>query len=101
MLTEAEWEVVSPALANGVAQIKAYREKYNCSLAEARAHGYGQDALELYEKITGFRETNPDALFHHRLGIYGPLCGACHKPLRTPNASYCAACGWCRNPAQQ
>jgi hypothetical protein len=35
MLTEAEWEVVSPELANGVEQIKAYREKNHCSLAEA------------------------------------------------------------------
>lgn len=71
MLTEAEWAVVSPELANGVEQIKAYRERHHCSLAEARANGYGQKALDLYEKITGFRETNPDALFHHRLSQAG------------------------------
>jgi hypothetical protein len=100
MLTEAEWAVVSPELANGVEQIKAYREKHHCSLAEARTNGFGQKALELYEKITGFKETNPNALFHHRLSIYGPSCGTCHKPLRTPQATSCAACGSSRNPAR-
>ena len=97
MLTEAEWEIVSSELANGVEQIKAYREKHHCSLAEARAKGFGQKALALYENMTGFRETNPDALFHHRLSIYGPSCRTCHKPLRTQQATSCAACGSCRN----
>jgi len=27
--------------------------------------------LAEYERITGFRETNPTALFHHRLSDYG------------------------------
>jgi hypothetical protein len=98
MLTESEWDLVAPELANGIAQIKAYREAHNCSLAEARANGYGRKALELYEKITGFRETNADALFHHRLSDVGPPCEACHKPLRTPQAALCAECGARRNP---
>lgn len=99
MLTEAEWEIVSPELANAVGQIKAYREQIHCSLSEARANGFGKKALALYAKMTGFSETNPDALFHHRLSIYGPPCGTCHKPLRTPEASICAACGSSRYPA--
>jgi hypothetical protein len=97
MLTEAEWAVISPELANGIEQIKFYREANNCSLAEARTKGFGRKALELYEEVTGYRETNADALFHHRLSIYGPPCGACGKPLRTPQASFCAACGARRN----
>ena len=92
MLTEEEWGAVSPALENAVSQIKQYREDHGCSLEEARANGFGQQALVVYEQITGFKETNQDALFHHRLSIYGPPCHVCGKPLRTPQARYCAMC---------
>jgi len=92
MLTEEEWAVVSPHLSNAIEQIKHYREKNNCSLAEANKNGFGQRVLEIYEQLTGFKETNPNAIFHHRLGIYGPPCQVCGKPLRTPQARYCASC---------
>lgn len=45
MLTEDEWEEVSPSLANAISQIKEYRELHKCSLAEASAKGFGQEAL--------------------------------------------------------
>jgi len=93
MMTEDEWARVSPHLANAVAQIKQYREEHQCSLAEANAKGFGQRALDIYEQITGFHETNPNALFHHRRSVFGPPCNACGKPLRTPEARSCAACG--------
>lgn len=92
MLTDNEWDEVAPSLANAVSQIKAYRELHQCSLAEASAKGFGQAALVAYERITGFKETNPNALFHHRLSMYGPPCRTCGKPLRTPQARFCAMC---------
>lgn len=92
MLEEHEWKVVSPFLANAVADIKRYRETKNVSLAEARAH-YGQEALAKYFEITGFQETNPDALWHHRASLFGAPCPACGKPLRSPKAKHCAECG--------
>ena len=92
MLTEEEWAVVGPHLASGVEQIKRYREEHQCSLAEAQAKGFGQEALALYAQITGFKETNANALFHHRLSMYGPPCHVCGKPLRTPQAKYCVMC---------
>jgi hypothetical protein len=49
--------------------------------------------LEEYYSMTGHRETNPGALWHHRVSLYGPPCGACGKPYRTPQALFCAACG--------
>ena len=48
--------------------------------------------LAEYELITGFRETNPNAIFHHRLSLYGPACHFCGKPLRTPAAKLCGNC---------
>jgi len=93
MLTEDEWRLVSPHLSDAAEQINHYRQQHSCSLAEAKAKGFGQLALQLFEKITGFKETNPTALFHHRLSLYGPPCTNCGKPLRTPKARYCPLCG--------
>ena len=86
MLTEEEWQLVSPYLTKSIEQIKRYRQEHGCSLAEATAKGFGEDALAVYEKITGFKEINAHALFHHRLSLYGPPCPSCGKPLRTPQA---------------
>lgn len=92
MLDENEWESIVPSLNNAIADIKRYRETHGVSLAEARGH-YGKEALATYHRLTGFQETNPDALWHHRLSLYGPSCCACGKPLRTPQAKLCAECG--------
>ena len=64
------------------------------------AAGYGQKALALYRDMTGFEETNPDALWHHRVSIFGPPCSRCGKPLRTPRARHCAECGAYREGLQ-
>ncbi|WP_428312332.1 hypothetical protein [Hydrocarboniphaga sp.] len=93
MLTEEEWAQMSPHLTGAIEQIKRYREENNSSLAEANSKGFGREALRVYAELTGFQETNANALFHHRLSLYGPPCRSCGKPLRTPIASYCPMCG--------
>tara|TARA_R110002050_G_C8657940_1_gene490836 strand:+ start:346 stop:648 length:303 start_codon:yes stop_codon:yes gene_type:complete len=49
--------------------------------------------LDYYKEVTGFEETEPNAIMHHRIAQYGPPCENCGKPYRTPKASFCAACG--------
>ena|ERR1700754_4799856 len=53
----------------------------------------GDRILTRYFELTGFEETNPNAVWHHLAGLYGPPCSSCGKPLRTPRAQMCAACG--------
>lgn len=53
----------------------------------------GRLLLDYYESVTGEKETVPNAVMHHRIAQYGPLCEQCGKPYRTPKASFCAACG--------
>jgi len=52
-----------------------------------------QLALDFYFELTNFRETNINAIWHHMTSLYGPPCQECGKPLRTPKAKWCAACG--------
>ncbi|NVM87341.1 hypothetical protein [Variovorax sp. SG517] len=90
MLTEEEWQLAHPM--SYIAQMNRYREETGCSLAEARERGLGYLTVAAYERITGFKETNPNAILHHRLSLYGPPCHVCNTPLRTPAARYCARC---------
>lgn len=51
-----------------------------------------QKALDFYVSITGFEETNLNAVAHHHIAIYGPLCPTCGGRLRTPRAKFFADC---------
>ena len=48
--------------------------------------------LAEYERITGLRETNINAFYHHLTSLYRRPCANCGKPLRTPQAALCGAC---------
>ena len=52
-----------------------------------------QYLLAGYQTFTGIAESNPNVVWHHVRSLYGPTCDACGKPLRTPKARLCAACG--------
>jgi hypothetical protein len=72
-------------------------ELYSLGLRTARKGGSRHEQfkalLDHYNGITGFGETEPNAIMHHRISMYGPPCEACGKPYRTPQATFCAACG--------
>lgn len=93
MLEEHEWQLVLPHLMDGINQTKEYRRVHTASIKEAKRAICGDGALQRYFEITGFRETNVNALWHHRVIQFGPPCSNCGKPLRTPRAKFCAECG--------
>lgn len=92
MLDEREWEEFLPILGTTIKRAKAIRATTGASLKEAMRLA-NRVALDEYERLTGFHETNVNALWHHHLSLYGPPCHACRKPLRTPKATLCAECG--------
>jgi hypothetical protein len=96
MLDEEEWAQIAPLLHGSLQNIKTHRECYEIPLDATPIQAMYWPALILYGELTGFRETNPSALWHHRLSLYGPACERCGKPLRTPQATLCAACGLIR-----
>jgi hypothetical protein len=77
MLDGNEWELVW----------HAYRAATNHTRDSRPA------ALAEYERLTGFKESNFNALFHHRISHHGPPCPRCVRVLRTPVAFKCFECG--------
>ncbi len=49
--------------------------------------------LDYYKETTGYEETNPNAIMHHFIHLYGPDCENCGKPYRTDTATFCPKCG--------
>ncbi|MBW3521967.1 hypothetical protein KO535_07320 [Chryseobacterium sp. NKUCC03_KSP] len=49
--------------------------------------------LDYYKEITGYEETNHNAIMHHFIDMYGPDCENCGKPYRTEIAAFCPKCG--------
>jgi hypothetical protein len=93
MLDDAEFAVVGNLLSQGMQATKEFRLEHGLSLRKINMHERFQPALKEYERLTGFHETNANALWHHRISIYGPPCDMCGKVLRTANTSQCFECG--------
>ena len=68
------------------------RERIGTNLSFERKEAF-REVLDYYFEVTGFRETEPNAIMHHRIEQYGPPCENCGKPYRTKQATFCAACG--------
>jgi len=85
MLDEKEYAIASKLYAKGFKLLKIDRkEKY-------------KELLDYYNDLTGFGETEPNAIMHHSIEQFGPDCENCGKPYRTPKAKLCVACGQKRN----
>src|SRR5689334_10638577 len=58
-----------------------------------------QAMLDEYERLTGFRETNFNAVLHHQIALHRQPCPRCGKVLRTAMAYKCFECGHVLRPA--
>ena len=97
LLTETEWEQVGNLLfgKDRMRSVMGYKRDTGCSLDEAwEREPVGQNALALYEALTGVRLCHPFDLYHIKASTYGSQCPTCKKPFRTPRAKLCAECGY-------
>lgn len=83
MLHPEEYQIATKLYRNGF-------EHGKCNMTRTERFS---ELLNYYKQLTGFKETNPNAIMHHRIDLYGPPCECCSKPYRTPQATFCAACG--------
>jgi hypothetical protein len=92
MLDEVEYLEVFRLYGEGMSATKEFRQRWGIPLEGMQSEIRFKPLLDRYEQMTGMRETNPNAVMHHRLLLYGPSCHRCGKPLRTPKARICGSC---------
>jgi hypothetical protein len=92
MLDEDEYAEVGRLYSGAMSARKEFRERWNIPLGIAPREDLFRPLLDTYERMTGMRETNPNAIMHHRLALYGQPCKRCQRPLRTPKAKLCGSC---------
>jgi hypothetical protein len=89
MLDEEEWAEIASLYRPGMKSLKRPYEENGTPIPMSERYA---PMLARYEAMTGYRETNPNAVMHHRVSLYGPPCRNCGKPLRTPKAKLCGSC---------
>jgi hypothetical protein len=94
MLDENEFAAVEQVHRDCTANVKAFREEHQTSLEDTPRADLMRPVLDTYGELTGVTVSDPDHVLKHRLALIGPPCVACGRPLRTPQASFCAACGY-------
>ena len=92
MLDEAEYLEAFRLYGEGIHATKEFRRRWGLPLEAMEWEVRFKPLLDRYEQMTGMRETNPNAVMHHRLSLYGPPCHRCGKPLRSPQAKICGSC---------
>lgn len=92
MLDEAEFAQVAALYSEAGEATKEYRQRWNIPLEHASIEQRFAPVRLRYEQLTGMRNCHHNAIMHHRLSMYGPPCGVCGKPLRTPKAKLCGSC---------
>ena len=96
MLDEAEFVEIHALYWTGLRSIKEVKAMRDNPMLNSIMEERFRPVLDAYERLTGFREPNVNAIMHHRIAQYGPACATCGKPLRTLKASQCMACGTVR-----
>lgn len=94
MLDEEEFAAIDEIVRDCIRATKEFRLRHGLSLDQVDVQERFRPVREAYARLTGYEETNHNAIMHHRISLYGPPCPQCEKPLRTPQAKLCPACGW-------
>ena len=76
-LDEHEWDLIHPLLTASTSAIQAYRENHGATLSEALKAVRTDAVLAQFRELTGFMETNANAVWHHRRSLYGAACTRC------------------------
>ena len=92
MLDENEFAEISKTYAECMKGAKEFRERFGVPLKNANVQARFKPVCDRFEQMTGMKETNANAIMHHRLALYGPPCEKCHRPLRSPEAKLCGSC---------
>jgi len=91
MLEEHEWGPIAAVDKKFFDDVKsAGSAKEKLERSEKRKVPWMNERTTTFEQITGSPVTC--SINNHRAWIYGPPCTVCGKPLRTPQARYCAFC---------
>lgn len=97
MLDDEDYAPIGAAVHNYFKTLRRVRLNNEAMLGAAAEHqdvvAVSQQALALYEDKTGLVLAHALELPAVRASLYGPDCHVCSKPLRTPRAKLCAACG--------
>lgn len=99
MLDEDEYSIISELYSGGIRATKEFRQKHSLPLKDLPINDRFLPLLATYEKMTGFHETNANAIMHHRISQYGPPCPCCEKVLRTAITTKCFECGFVVHPS--
>lgn len=92
MLDEEEFADVANLYSEAIKGTKRFRLESGASLQHPNIDDLFKPVRDRYEQLTGMRETNQNAIMHHRISLYGPPCAHRGKPLRTPTAKLCGSC---------
>lgn len=93
MLDEREFAAIDEIYRQCMIATKEFRQEHGLPLEGLEVEERFRPVREAYERLTGLEDVHHNAIMHHRISIYGPPCPHCGKPLRTPRARHCAACG--------
>lgn len=93
MLDEDEYAIIEQLYTTCTLAAKEFREATRSRLEETPIDDFFRPVREAYAKLTGWENTHQEVIRHHRISIYGEPCRQCSKPLRTPEARFCASCG--------
>jgi hypothetical protein len=91
-LDDDEYAVIAQLNRERLNARKEYRRQHGVPLSATPTDLY-RPVLEAYERMTGCKETEPNAILHHVISQYGPPRPHCGRPYRTRTATKCYESG--------